>query len=77
MRRHAHANPIVWGADIDLIRANVRLWPLASFRCLAKFGRYGGIADIGRRWGWTNSDIAMAQRSRNLYEAEMVDFGRR
>jgi hypothetical protein len=30
MRRHAHANPIVWGADIDLIRANVRFWPLAD-----------------------------------------------
>ena len=32
MRRHAHANPIVWGADIDLIRANVRLWPKAEMR---------------------------------------------
>ena len=30
MRRHAHANPIVWGADIDLIRANVRFWPKAD-----------------------------------------------
>jgi hypothetical protein len=35
-------------ADIQLIRFDVRFWPIATFRCVAEFGRYRGIADFGK-----------------------------
>jgi hypothetical protein len=46
MRRHAHANLIVWGADIDLIRANVRFWPIADILVAPHMSAFGGKADI-------------------------------
>jgi hypothetical protein len=29
-------------------RGDFRLWHIASFRCVAEFGRYRGIADSGK-----------------------------
>src|SRR5262245_29175866 len=46
MRRDAHANPIVWGADIDLIRANVRLWPKGDMSYCDAHVRFWGKADM-------------------------------
>jgi hypothetical protein len=34
-----------WAPGTGAPAANVRFWPIASFRCAAEFGRYRGIAD--------------------------------
>jgi hypothetical protein len=47
-----------------LTNANVGLWPFASFRCAAEFGRYRGMADsdkpsVGRFRGSRPSSLKL------------------